>query len=181
MTALHFHSNDSAAHCCRLDMAPAAQRAGSRRAGAYAPGQRRLALPPLNPQWYLPTSPRISPPRASLQAEALTQHLTTILCQNKEKLEEFYASKVALEKVGVRSVDGGSCSRSWGHEAGRGGVYRWPAAYSALRPALRQICKRASLCHVLTPHVSVPLGHLSRVCSPSCSRRRSTRASAQKC
>ena len=33
------------------------------------------------------------------QAEALTQHLTTILCQNKEKLEEFFASKVALEKV----------------------------------------------------------------------------------
>ncbi|PRW60283.1 Mitochondrial calcium uniporter regulator 1 [Chlorella sorokiniana] len=32
-----------------------------------------------------------------MQAEALTQHLTTILCQNKEKLEEFYASKVALE------------------------------------------------------------------------------------
>lgn len=25
--------------------------------------------------------------------------MTTILCQNKEKLEEFYASKVALEKV----------------------------------------------------------------------------------
>lgn len=32
------------------------------------------------------------------QAEALTRHLTTILCSNKEKLEEFYASKVALEK-----------------------------------------------------------------------------------
>jgi ABC-type phosphate transport system auxiliary subunit len=44
-----------------------------------------------------------TPPLSSLlsfplaQAEALTQHLTTILCQNKEKLEEFYASKVALE------------------------------------------------------------------------------------
>lgn len=35
------------------------------------------------------------------QAEALTQHLTTVLCSNKEKLEEFYASKVALEKVGA--------------------------------------------------------------------------------
>lgn len=34
------------------------------------------------------------------QAEALTRHLTTVLCANKEKLEEMYASKVALEKVG---------------------------------------------------------------------------------
>ncbi|KAL4421910.1 hypothetical protein ABPG77_005194 [Micractinium sp. CCAP 211/92] len=32
------------------------------------------------------------------QAEALTRHLTTVLCSNKEKLEEMYASKVALEK-----------------------------------------------------------------------------------
>lgn len=33
------------------------------------------------------------------QAEALTQHLTVVLCSNREKLEEFYASKVALEMV----------------------------------------------------------------------------------
>lgn len=33
------------------------------------------------------------------QAEALTRHLTTVLCINKEKLEEMYASKVALEKA----------------------------------------------------------------------------------
>ncbi len=33
------------------------------------------------------------------QAEALTRHLTTVLCSNKEKLEEMYASKVALEKA----------------------------------------------------------------------------------
>lgn len=35
------------------------------------------------------------------QAEALTRHLTTVLCANKEKLEEMYASKVALEKASV--------------------------------------------------------------------------------
>jgi hypothetical protein len=42
------------------------------------------------------------------QAEALTQHLTTLLCSNKEKVEELFVPKVVLEKV-IGSRVGGWC------------------------------------------------------------------------
>lgn len=38
------------------------------------------------------------------QAEALTQHLTGVLCANREKLEELFVAKVTLEKVGDGTV-----------------------------------------------------------------------------
>lgn len=35
------------------------------------------------------------------QAEALTEHLTEVLCSHKEKLSEAYVTKAQLEKVGI--------------------------------------------------------------------------------
>jgi hypothetical protein len=42
------------------------------------------------------------------QAEALTEHLTEVLCTHKEKLSEAYVTKAQLEKVG--RLMSGPCS-----------------------------------------------------------------------
>jgi hypothetical protein len=41
------------------------------------------------------------------QAEGLTHYLTSVMCTNREKLEELFVAKVTLEKVSRR------CQATW--------------------------------------------------------------------
>ena len=84
------------------------------------------------------------------QSEALTQHLTEVLCANREKLAECYVSRSALEKVQrcLRKQKRGGGSASGPEAPGRGAGRRCPrtrlcqiAAAAWPGPALLSCCR----------------------------------------